>query len=80
MKRQVCPDDEGGGIGNAEDMGTLLVDKGHPGQDSGVADAEVARRLQHCPKREESEPEQEAKEQERSWQIGKGMEIRMHRI
>lgn len=30
--------------------------------------------------KEDSEPEQEAKEQERSWQIGKGKEIRMHRI
>lgn len=30
--------------------------------------------------KEDSEPEQEAKEQERSWQIGEGKEIRMHRI
>lgn len=39
-------------VWNAEDRGTLLVDKGHPDQDSGAADAEVARRLQHGPKRE----------------------------
>ena len=30
--------------------------------------------------KEKSEPEQEAKEQERSWQIGKGTEIRTPRI
>lgn len=39
-------------VWNAEDRDTLLVDKGHPDQDSGAADAEVARRLQHGPKRE----------------------------
>lgn len=39
-------------VWNAEDMDTLLVDKGHPDQDSGAADAEVSRRRRHCPKRE----------------------------
>lgn len=39
-------------VWNAENRGTLHVDKGHPDQDSGAADAEVAKRLQHGPKRE----------------------------
>lgn len=80
MERQVCPDAEGGGM-ECWNMGILPVDKGHPDQDWGRL---MQRLLGDCDtvqsEKEESEPEQEAKEQESGWQIEKGTEIRMYRI